>query len=85
VSTPDHRRFVIKPLTVVLLVVAVVLAAAGVMYLVTPAGQLPSLVPGHLSGSSHHHTTHALLMFILAALALVGAWFTTNPASDRSA
>jgi hypothetical protein len=82
--SPDNRRFVIRPLTVVLLIVAALCLAAAVMYLVTPAGQLPSLVPGHQAGSAHHHTTHALLMFILAGLAVVGAWFTTNPASESS-
>ncbi len=82
--SPDDRRFVVRPLTVGLLVVAVVCVAVGVVYLVTPAGQLPSVVPGYIKGSSHHHTTHALLMFILAGLAVVGAWFTTNPASGRS-
>jgi hypothetical protein len=80
---PESRRVVIKPLTIVLIVVAVGFAAIGVMYLATPAGQLPSIVPGHLAGSHHHHTTHALLMFGLAALALIGAWFTTSPSSPH--
>jgi len=77
----DTPRFVIRPLTIVLIVVAVACVGAGVVYLVTPAGQLPSFVPGHIAGSAHHHTTHALLMFGLAVLSLIGAWFTTNPSS----
>jgi len=81
-SPSGKPGFVIKPLTIVLLVGAVVLLGAGIVYLVTPASQLPSIVPGHQAGSSHHHTTHALLMFILGGLCLVGAWFTTNPSSS---
>ena len=81
---PDSPRFVVRPLTIVLIVVAVACAGVGVMYLATPAGQLPSFVPGHLAGSAHHHTTHALLMFGLAVLSLIGAWFTTNPSSAGS-
>ena len=79
----ESSRFEIKPLTIVLVVVAAVCVGVGIVYLATPAGQLPAFVPGHTAGSSHHHTTHALVMFGLAVLSLIGAWFTTNPSSGQ--
>ena len=71
-----------RALTWVLLALGVLLVALGVYYLVTPAGNLPSFLPGHLAGSTHHHTKHGIVAFGLAAAAFVGAWFTTTPSKS---
>jgi hypothetical protein len=79
------REVQVRPLTVVLIVVAVLCVLAGVYYVVTPAKDLPAFVPGHLAHATRHHVKHGLAMFMLAAAALVGAWFTTAPKTHTSA
>jgi hypothetical protein len=69
----------IRPLTIVLIVLAGLFVLAGIMYFSRTAADLPSFVPGHTAGSSHHHIKHGIAMFGLAVLALIGAWFTTAP------
>jgi hypothetical protein len=69
----------IRPLTIVLIVVAVVFVGAGIYYFVTPAHNLAAFVPGHEVHGTKHHVKHGIAMFGLAALALIGAWFTTSP------
>ena len=72
----------IRPLTIVLIVVAAIFVVAGIVYFVRPANDLPSFMPGHATGSTKHHVKHGIAMFAVAAVALIGAWFTTAP--DRS-
>lgn len=69
-----------RPLTWLLIAVAVVFIVLAVVYFVTPASQLPSVLPGHDAHVTRHHTKHGLAMLGLAVVALVGAWFTTAPA-----
>jgi hypothetical protein len=73
----------IRPMTIVLLILSGGLVAVGCIYLADTAAHLPALMPGHAAHSTHHHTKHALVAFALAAVALIGAWFTTAP--DHSA
>jgi hypothetical protein len=56
----------------------------GIYYLVTPAGSLPSFMPGHEAGSTHHHLKHGLVAFGLAVVCWIGAWFTTAPERDHT-
>ena len=76
------KKVQIKPVTVLLMVAAVVLVVLGIVYFTTTADKLPSVMPGHEAGSTRHHIKHGLAVVSLAVLALVGAWFTTAP-SDR--
>jgi hypothetical protein len=71
-------RFVPRPPAIALLVAGIVLLAIGVVYFVTPAHQLPSLLPGH-DASNRHHIKHGLAMLTLAAGSWVGAWFLSAP------
>lgn len=75
--TANKIRF--RPLTGLLIAVAVLFVAAGVIYLTKTAGDLPTIFPGHQAHSVHKHTKHGLAMFGLAGLALIGAWFSTAP------
>jgi hypothetical protein len=74
------------PLTVTaaLIVLGLVFAALGVVYLIETAAHLPSFLPGHQAGSAHHHTKHALAAFGLAVLSWIGAWFTTGTRNRSS-
>jgi hypothetical protein len=74
------------PLTVTaaLIVLGLVFAALGVVYLIETAAHLPSFLPGHQAGSAHHHTKHALAAFGLAVLSWIGAWFTTGTRKSSS-
>jgi hypothetical protein len=68
-----------KKLLVVLAIVAgLVLIALGIVYWVEPAKSLPSFVPGHEAGSSHHHVKHGVAAFLVGLAALVFAWFNTG-------
>lgn len=64
--------------TAVLILLALLFAALGGLYLAKTAGQLPALLPGHQAGSAHHHVKHALASFAVAIVCLAGAWFTTG-------
>lgn len=69
----------IRPLTLLLLVVALVLVVIGVVYMTTTAANLPAFFPGHVAHSAAKHYKHASAVIILALVALAGAWFTTAP------
>jgi hypothetical protein len=76
-------RFVLRPPAVALIVAGLALIALAFVYFVTPAHQLPSLLPGH-DATNRHHIKHGLAMLTLAGGAWVGAWFSSAPASpDR--
>jgi hypothetical protein len=70
--------------TAALIVLGLVFAALGVVYLTETAAHLPSFLPGHQVGSAHHHTKHALVAFGLAVLLWIGAWFTTGTRNRTS-
>jgi hypothetical protein len=71
---------------VALAVLGLIFAVAAVLYLTKTAGALPSFLPGHQAGSTHHHTKHGVVALGLAVLSLAGAWLlsgkrATTPAS----
>jgi hypothetical protein len=74
----------VRPLTVVLVVVAALLVGVGVIYFTTAAADLPGFMPGYEAHSTHHHVKHGIAMFGLAVIALIGAWFTTAPKREGS-
>jgi hypothetical protein len=68
-----------RPELIVPAVIAgIVLLALAVLYWVDSADALPSFIPGHEAGSSHHHIKHGLAAAILAAGCFVFAWFQTG-------
>jgi amino acid permease len=71
-----------KPLVVLCIVLAVVFVGLAVLYFTTAASDLPGFLPGHLAGSSRHHTKHGLAMLMLAAVSVVGAWMLSGPAGS---
>jgi amino acid permease len=71
------NRVRIRPLTILLVIVAIAFAVLGIVYFATAAKDLPSFFPGHAARSTRHHLKHGIAMIVLALVALGGAWFTT--------
>jgi hypothetical protein len=82
---PASARNAPAVVTAALIILGVIFAALGVLYLAKSAGQLPAFLPGHQAGSGHHHTKHALAAFALAIVSWAGAWFTTGKGTRRRA
>jgi len=61
-----------------LAVLGLIFAVAGVVYFTHTAGSLPSFLPGHQAGSTHHHTKHGVVALGLAALSFAGAWLLSG-------
>ena len=64
--------------TVALAVLGVIFAVAAVIYFTHTAGSLPSFLPGHQAGSTHHHSKHGVVALGLAVLSLAGAWLLSG-------
>jgi hypothetical protein len=64
--------------TVALAVIGVLLAVVAALYFADTANNLPSFLPGHQAGSTHHHTKHGLAAAIVALLAFAGAWMSAG-------
>ncbi len=69
-----NRRLIIPAV-----LAGILLLALAVLYVADPASSLPSFIPGHEAGSSHHHVKHGIAAAVLAAGCLVVAWFQTGP------
>jgi hypothetical protein len=82
---PASARNAPVAVTAALVILGVIFAAIGVLYLAKTAAQLPAFLPGHQAGSGHHHTKHALAAFVLALVSWAGAWFTTGKRTRRGA
>ena len=76
-SSPSSRNAPVA-VTAGLIVLGLLFAVVGVVYLARTAAQLPSFFPGHQAGSAHHHSKHALVAFALAIVSWAGAWFSTG-------
>jgi hypothetical protein len=78
------QRIQIRPLTIALILLAALFVVAAVIYFTTEAKSLPSFFPGHDAALARKHTKHGLAMIGLAALSLIGAWFSTAPSKSAS-
>jgi uncharacterized RDD family membrane protein YckC len=74
-----------RPVVVVATLVGLVLIALAVYYWAEPAKSLPSWLPGHEAGSSHHHFKHGLASLLVGLALLVFAWFQSGPRRTRAA
>ena len=66
-------------LVVIAVVAGILFIALGIVYFVEPAKSLPSLLPGHESGSSHHHVKHGIAAVLVGIGCFVFAWFQSGP------
>jgi hypothetical protein len=63
--------------------VGLVLLVLAVVYFVDSASALPSFIPGHEAGSSHHHVKHGIAAAVLGIGCLIFAWFQTGGGGAR--
>jgi hypothetical protein len=65
-------------LVIILVVVGVLALAAGIIYYVEPAKDLPAFFPGHAARLSGRHTTRGLAGIIAGAVLLIIAVITAR-------
>jgi hypothetical protein len=75
-----HRNLILPAI-----VLGIVFLAIAGIYWAEPARSLPSFVPGHEAGSSHHHIKHGIAAFVVALGCLVFAWFQSGPSGRQTA
>jgi hypothetical protein len=68
-----------RPVVIGAAVIGIVLIVLAFVYWIEPAKSLPSWLPGHEAGSSHHHVKHGIAAFLVGLALLVFAWFQTGP------
>ena len=71
----EQRRW----LVIAAVVAGILFIALGIVYFVEPAKSLPSLLPGHESGSNHHHVKHGIAAVLVGIGCFVFAWFQSGP------
>ena len=75
VGVSGGRRTGAVILAVILVIIAVLAAIAGIIYLTKTADSLPAFMPGRRAGNTGHDTVRAVASFLVAVIALIGAWF----------
>ena len=73
----QKRRNLIIPA----IVIGIGCVALGVLYFAEPAKSLPSFIPGHEAGSTHHHIKHGIAAVVLSVGCFIFAWFQSGPTS----
>jgi hypothetical protein len=63
--------------------IGLALLTLAVVYWVDSASALPSWLPGHEAGSSHHHIKHGIAAALLGLGCLVFAWFQTGSRQEE--
>ncbi len=64
-----------RPLPLIAGLLGVVFLALAVLYWLTPAGELPSFLPGFKVGAESVHVRHALGSLVIAIVLIAFAWF----------
>jgi hypothetical protein len=76
----QKRRNLIIPAVII----GVVFLALAVLYFAEPAKSLPSFIPGHQAGSTHHHVKHGIAAVVLSVGCFIFAWFQSGPKQASS-
>ena len=69
-------------MTVILGVLAVVVAVVAIVYFAEPAHQLPSFFPGHTKHGTRTRTKHGIAAAVVAGLLLLATWFSARKRSN---
>ena len=62
-------------LAVILGIIAVIFIVVAIIYMIEPAKSLPSVIPGHIDGSTGHHPLRIVGSFVIGIIFAIGAWF----------
>jgi hypothetical protein len=62
-------------------IAGVLLVVLAILYFSTPAGSLPSYIPGYEAGSSRIHLKHGIGSLVLGLALFAFAWFRGGPKS----
>jgi hypothetical protein len=81
VSSSLTARQVPTWVTVLLGVLAVLIAIVAIVYFAEPAHQLPSFFPGHTKHGTRTRTKHGIAAAVVAALLLIATWLSARKAS----
>jgi hypothetical protein len=68
-----------RALVLLAVVAGIALIVLAIVYWAEPAGSLPSWLPGHESGSGHHHIKHGIASLLVGLACLAFAWFRSGP------
>ena len=68
-----------RPVIIVATILGITLIVLAFVYWIEPAKSLPSWLPGHESGSGHHHVKHGIASLLVGLALLVFAWFQSGP------
>lgn len=68
-----------RPLPLIAGLLGLLFLALAVVYWITPAGSLPSFLPGFEAGVDKIHFKHGLASLILALALFAFAWFQSAP------
>jgi hypothetical protein len=60
---------------VILGIIALLFIVVAIIYIAVPARSLPSVIPGHIAGSTGHHPLRIAGSFVIGVVFAVGAWF----------
>ncbi len=74
-----------RAVNVAAVVVGVMLLVVAGFYFAESASSLPSWLPGHEAGSSHHHVKHGIAALVVALGLGVLVWFRTGPQTRAAA
>ena len=67
-----------KTIVGISVLLGIVFVAIAIMYWVTPAGSLPTFMPGYEAGVAAVHVKHGVAAFILALGVFAYAWFRSG-------
>jgi len=62
-----------RVMIVILVIVGLLGIAAGIVYLAEPAKSLPSVLPGHISGSTVHRYRRGIAALVIGAVLLLAS------------
>ena len=68
-----------RPVIIVATILGIALIVLAFVYWIEPAKSLPTWLPGHESGSGHHHVKHGIASLLVGLALLVFAWFQSGP------
>ena len=71
-----------RPIPLVAIILGVIALELAALYWFTPAGGLPSFIPGFRAGSDHIHVSHALGSLVVALILFAIARFLQRSSTD---